>query len=44
MTISCCWCRMQGADDRSRSPVNARLGPGGSPSKKAEMSAEFVAT
>ena len=32
-----------GADDRSRSPVNARLGAGGQPSKKAVMSAEFVA-
>jgi hypothetical protein len=32
------------ADDRSRSPVNARLESGGNPSKKAVESAEFVAT
>ena len=32
-----------GADDRSRSPVNARLGAGSQPSKKAVMSAEFSA-
>ena len=33
-----------GADDRSRSPVNARLGTGSQPSKKAAISAEFGAT
>ena len=32
-----------GADDRSRSPVNARLGDGIQPSKKAATSAEFTA-
>ena len=32
------------ADDRSRSPVNARLDAGRNPSKKAVESAEFVAT
>lgn len=32
------------ADDRSRSPVNARLESGRCPSKKAEESASFVAT